>query len=230
MGCSMTQSVRDTRPWTPGQSSLPGGITGFLDRAACAFAAAGLVLLAAILVVQVGARYIVGRPTVWSEEAAVGLFVWVAMVSIALGARRGEHLTLDVISRFLPRRASHVLAVVLCLATVATFAILGWYCIKLLGPADRQVLAGIEAGLGIPARVSWIYLAVPVGFSLAIIFSVERLVLVLQDRVAVLNADVDSAVLAEIDREVEAEEARTLGEPDPREAISSGGTSEEGGL
>lgn len=185
--------------WFPGTEELPKGVLGWVDRVLCVLTAALATALVAILFFQVVARYVAGQPSVWSEELAVSLFPWLAMLAIPLGFRRGEHLTLDLFSKRLSPRWRNVMSIVLCSLTVVTFAIIGYFGLQLMPAGDRQLLAGIEQGLGIPAKQSWIYLAVPVGSALSIIFAIERLALVLSGRVTILNADADETFIENLD-------------------------------
>lgn len=188
-------------PWIPTHEELRDDpvLLSIIDRVICWMAGGGLVLISLVLMVQVFARYLFGSPTVWSEELAVSMFVWVSMLSIPLGLRRGEHLTLDfLIKRFGPR-ATKVSAVIIGALTVLTLAVIGYLALKLLGPADRQLLTGITNGLGVAAKVSWVYLAIPVGCGLSILFVVERLVLVLRGKVSVLNEDADKLLVEHLE-------------------------------
>lgn len=177
------------------------------DLALCWVVVVGLVTLTAVLVVQVAARYVFGAPTVWSEELAISLFVWVAMLSIPLGFRRGEHLAIDVLSRRLRPAMVKVLATLVSILSVAALGVIGWYALQLLSSANRQVLPGITEGLGVPAKVSWVYAAVPVGCAIAVIFIVERLIAVWAGRVVVLNADADVLVVEQLENDLSRPEA-----------------------
>jgi len=190
-----------TVDWIPGLEDLPKGPLGLLDRVICWTVAAIFGVLVLVLFFQVITRYVFGQPSVWSEEFAVSLFPWLAMLAIPLGFRRGEHLTLDLLSKRLPARGRKFMAIVLCTLTILTFVIIGHFAIRLMPSGDRQLLAGIAQGLGIQAKQSWVYLSVPVGSALAIIFSLERLVLVLRGRVTVLNADADETFIEKLDDE-----------------------------
>lgn len=189
--------------WIPGHKELGGGILGVVDRIVCWLVAGGLFSMVAILMIQVISRYVFNASTVWSEELAVSLFVWVSMLAIPLGLRRGEHLTLDILSKRLSPRVNKIVAIGIAAITILTFAIIGYYAAKLAPAADRQLLAGIAGGLGIQAKVSWIYLAVPVGAALSIIFTIERLVLMLTGKVTVMNADADTTFIEQLEEELE---------------------------
>jgi TRAP-type C4-dicarboxylate transport system permease small subunit len=187
--------------WLPGTEDLPRGFLGALDRILSVLAVVLAAILVLVLFFQVVTRYVFGQPSVWSEELAVSLFPWLAMIAIPLGFRRGEHLTLDLFSKRYSPRMRRVMSIVLCALTVVTFAIIGYLAVQLLPAGDRQLLAGIHQGLGIPAKQSWIYLAVPVGSLLSIVFAIERLVLVLRGKVTILNADADETFIENLEVE-----------------------------
>lgn len=193
--------MTDTDAWIPGPEKT-GVVLDLLDRIIAVIVAIGLFAMSMILVIQVAARYVLNSPTVWSEELAISLFVWTAMLAIPLGLRRGEHLTLDLVSKRLPKAGLKALSVAIALITIVTFALIGYFAASLMAAADRQLLAGIAGGLGVQAKVSWVYLAVPVGSALSIIFTIERLVLLLRNKVSVLNADADMAVIEQLDEEM----------------------------
>ena len=188
--------------WIPSHEELGGGILNVIDKALCWIVATALLAISTILMVQVIARYVANSPTVWSEELAVSLFVWLTMLAIPLGLRRGEHLTLDILSKRLTPQVNRMLAVVISLLTITMFVILAFFAMKLLPAGDRQLLAGISGGLGIPAKVSWIYLAVPVGAVFSVLFTVERTVLMLRGKVTVLNADADVLFIEHLDEDL----------------------------
>lgn len=172
------------------------------DVALCWGVIVGLAALTLSLIVQVAARYVFGSPTIWSEELAISLFVWVAMLSVPLGFRRGEHLAIDVLSRRLPPVPVKILASVVSAASVAALCVIGYYAVLLLASANRQVLPGITEGLGVPAKVSWVYAAVPVGCAFAVLFVLERLWAVWAGRVIVLNADADVQAVEQLENDL----------------------------
>lgn len=187
----------------PPVADLPRrGVFAVLDVALCWIAMSGLAALTAALIFQVAARYVFGSPTVWSEELAISLFVWVAMLAIPLGFRRGEHLAIDVLSRRLRPVLVKCLATLVSALSVVALGVIGYYALLLLSSANRQVLPGITEGLGIPAKVSWVYAAVPVGCAISVVFIVERLWAVWAGRVLVLNADADVQVVEQLEHDL----------------------------
>lgn len=195
----------EERRWMPSPEGLTGGILGAIDKAVAWLVVIGLGLMALVIFIQVAARYAFNNPTVWSEELAISLFVWVTMLAIPLGLRRGEHLTLDFITKRFSGALAKAVAVAVAALNVLMFAVLIVLTVKLLPAADRQLLAGIAGGFGIEAKVSWVYLAVIVGGALAVLFSVERAALFAMGRITVLFEDPDQLLIEELEHELEAE-------------------------
>ena len=61
-----------------------------------------VVIEVAILAAGVVARYVVGVPLIWSDELALLLFIWLAMLGSVVALRRGEHMRLSFVSDRLP--------------------------------------------------------------------------------------------------------------------------------
>lgn len=56
-----------------------------------------------ILVAQILARQVFGRPLMWSEELSSLIFVYVGMLGISMGIRSQTHVLIDFLcSRFNP--------------------------------------------------------------------------------------------------------------------------------
>ncbi|WP_150307731.1 TRAP transporter small permease [Planctomonas psychrotolerans] len=126
----------------------------------------GLVLFAVTW--QVLARYVISVSTPWTVELASYSFVWLSMIGIALGVRRGRHMLLDVWD-YLPYRRWLIIALdtIAAVVVVVVLALLVWFGIESLAPAFRRTMPG----LGLP--YAYVTLAVPVGAGLALIFAVE---------------------------------------------------------
>jgi TRAP-type C4-dicarboxylate transport system permease small subunit len=134
-----------------------------LDRLVAGVEAGAIVvlvcLLTAITFAQVAARYVLGDPLIWSEEAARYLFVWVSMIGAALAIREGGHFGLDL----LIRRAPALKPVLGPVVTVVTSAFL---VILLKTGIDETNLAAMQFAMTFPMRMQWAYLALPIGAGL----------------------------------------------------------------
>lgn len=194
--------MSDAERWIAQPEGLSKGFLAGVDRVIAVLCVTGFSLMAVIIAIQVIARYAFNSPTIWSEELAISLFVWSTMLAIPLGLRRGEHLTLDLMARWLTPKVLRWVALITALVTGAVMLFLGYLTLGLLAPADRQLLAGIAGGLGIQAKVSWVYLAVPVGGVLSAVFATERAIQFFRGRIDTLAVDADQAVIEELEAEL----------------------------
>lgn len=149
-------------------STVVGKVLETLDRI---LQIAGVLLLLTVVFAvtwQVFARYVTSSPSAWTSELASYAFVWLAMIAIALGVRRGRHMLLDI-WEYVPYRRWLVRTVdtAAALIVIASLAALVWFGLESLGPAWRRTMPG----LGLP--MGWVSLAVPVGCAFSLLFAIE---------------------------------------------------------
>lgn len=131
----------------------------------------GVLLLAVVacsVTLQVFSRYIIQASIPWTAELATYSFVWLSMIAIALGVRRGRHMVLDV-WEYLPYRRwlAVTIETVAAVVVVLVLVLLIWYGSAGLGAAFNRSLPGLGISYG------WVTIAVPVGSGLALIFALE---------------------------------------------------------
>lgn len=144
-----------------------------LDKALIIVSGVLLVAVTATVLLQVTMRYIFNAPTSWSEELATVLFVWLVMLGIPTALRHGQHIKVDVLAELPIRGIRTALRVFGDLAFIAVFATLGYFSLKLMPAAGRQLLTGLSYATGLPISQSFVNWAVPVGSVLAVIFAIE---------------------------------------------------------
>ena len=128
---------------------------------------AGMVVLIAM---QVCFRYVLNEPLAWTEEVARHLMVWSALLGAAVAYRRKGHLGMDILVTHLPRRWQRLVEVVLQVLSIGFFGILVIHGIPLVERTMRQLSSAIRIPMG------YIYLAIPVGAALILLFAIERLI------------------------------------------------------
>ncbi len=97
---------------------------GFAHRVASALAAALLFAIFVVVLVQVFFRYVLGRPLMWTEEAARYLYVWTCYLGAAVAFRRGAHIRIGVlVDRLSPpaRRAAELVGLACTAVFLAVF-------------------------------------------------------------------------------------------------------------
>ncbi|MDV2968515.1 TRAP transporter small permease [Nitratireductor aquimarinus] len=138
-------------------------------RAVAALCLAGLTLLVTF---QVVARYGMGSVPIFTEEVARYAMIWMALLAAAVGVREASHIRIDFVPGLLAGvapRLSLVLEAVLDLVSLTAFLVLVWYGIDMVMFASGQTSEGLRLPLSYP------YLAVPVSFVFAALFSLLRL-------------------------------------------------------
>lgn len=124
---------------------------GWLENAA----ALALALMAALVIYQVGARYLLDSPPSWTEELARYCQVWLVLLAAPVCVRRGMHLAVDLLTPRLPLRLAAVIRVGI-LTLVGVFGLtLALHAVPLLGVAALQT----SPSLGV--SMVWPYLALP---------------------------------------------------------------------
>lgn len=133
---------------------------------------AALLVVAEMVVLLCGvvSRYVLHRPLVWSDELASMLFIWLAMLGSVVAFRRGEHMRMTAVVGLCGSRTRAFLDI---LAIVVAGSFVG----LMIGPAIE--FAQDEAFVITPALQvtnAWSAAALPVGFTLMLIFTVLRLI------------------------------------------------------
>jgi len=139
-----------------------------------------VMVVVAVLVVdvlwQVFTRFILKNPSIWTEELAIFMLIWVSLLGAAVALNRGAHLGIDYfVGKLSPKKRLYTeVFVFLC---ISLFSV----TVMVLGGIDLVIstlkLQQLSPALGI--KVGYVYLAIPIsGFFLAlysIIGLVERL-------------------------------------------------------
>ena len=128
-----------------------------------------MVVLSIDLLLGVFSRYVLVRTFTWYDEIARGCFVWLTFLGAAVGVKRQAHFRLHiVVDRLTPRLRQ------------ATVVILPLVVIIFAGVLIQQGLVFLEIGkfqqtpvMGLPK--TWIYVAIPIGGALMILYSLGPL-------------------------------------------------------
>jgi TRAP-type C4-dicarboxylate transport system permease small subunit len=117
---------------------------------------------------QVLARYVTQDSSAWTSELGSYSFVWLAMLAIALGVRRGRHMVLDIWEYVKYRQwLSRTIDTVATIIVAGALLLLLWFGIEGLGASWSRTAPGLNISTG------WVALAVPVGSAIALIFVLE---------------------------------------------------------
>ncbi|MCD7955702.1 MAG: TRAP transporter small permease [Lachnospiraceae bacterium] len=126
----------------------------------------------AITSVSVAGRYISFIPDpAWTEEIVLTLMAYMAVLSASLAIRRGAHIRMTALDRYLPQGLIVVLDVIsdVCVLILAIIMlVVGWQFATTLGTK------GYYTSIPTLSRF-WLYLPIPVAGAAMIFFEVEAL-------------------------------------------------------
>ena len=139
-----------------------------LIKAASGMTAAAMAVIAVVIPYEVFGRYVLGVMPVWSGEAATYALVWASMMGSAVGLRKGYQVSLNILMKKLPK-ASFLVATGCMYAGMLVFLGLMTYF------GMRQTVVNmhqLSTAIGIPMSLP--YLALPAGFMLMLLITVEQ--------------------------------------------------------
>ena len=83
----------------------------WLQRGANAVGGGLFLLLFAVFIIQIGARFIFNQPLPWSDEAAVILYIWVILWAAAFVVPEREHVVFDLVWNSAGRRTRQAMQI-----------------------------------------------------------------------------------------------------------------------
>jgi len=140
-----------------------------LERMLAFAASACLAVLAAGVFAQVVLRYGFRITPVWSEEACRLLLVWTVVCGAAVSVRTNQHIRVEFIVDHFPPGVRRAWWVVVDLATLAFFSAVAGAGIEAVKFNDSMRSVALQWPM------SWLIVAVPIGFAAAALFLAERL-------------------------------------------------------
>ena len=132
-----------------------------------------IIILFFAIVLQVLNRFLIRASIPWTEELARYCFIWLSFIGIATGVKRGRHMSVDILKEKCNPRQRQVLGFATDLVLFVIFAFVIWYGIDTTG--QMMEMGGKSAALGI--NKAYVYMACPVGLSLACIRMVQKYIL-----------------------------------------------------
>ncbi|WP_276574103.1 TRAP transporter small permease [Vibrio sp. CyArs1] len=129
-------------------------------------------LMAALLVVltwQIGTRWLLNDPSLWSEELARVLFMYMSLIGCAMAIKRGTHVNITFFSDKLPQNIRYSLVIVLELAVLVSI-----FAIIYLGYQHVQRTAFFELiTLGISSK--WMNYSLPLGGVFMVVRQLQKI-------------------------------------------------------
>ena len=147
-----------TQPTMQSGLSRLDRIETVLDRVLSWLAIAILVVMTALVIAAVAARYVFQAPLVYSYDLSTLLFAWVVFLGLFSAERDGAHISLDVLGNVPDGIFRRALMVLKQLILIALAAFMTWIGYRLI----------LRTGMQIPSMrisVRWLYASLPAGFA-----------------------------------------------------------------
>jgi TRAP-type C4-dicarboxylate transport system permease small subunit len=128
-----------------------------------------MVVLSVDLLLGVFSRYVMVRTFTWYDEIARGCFVWLTFLGAAVGVKRHAHFRLRIVVDRLSPRLRQVTVFLLPLVVIVFASVLiqqGLVFLE-LGKFQQTPVMGLSK--------IWIYVAIPIGGTLMILYSLGPL-------------------------------------------------------
>ncbi len=132
-----------------------------------------LITIALVIIVflQVFFRYFLNNPLAWSEEFARFTFIWLVYISSAVVLRDDSHMSMNFVVMRMPEKLRSIVDIVNKIM-ISVFLVL---CIIRSQMLVAITMEQISPSLSIP--MGFIYLALPVSFTLMLLDFVTRIIL-----------------------------------------------------
>ncbi len=116
------------------------GLVGRLSWVCGAAAAVAVIALIGVMMVEVIARYVLGKPTVWAFDIAYMLNGAAFILACALALKRNQHVTVDIVSQRFDPRVNRTIEIVVFTLLVAPA--LGFICYAAWGQFWKAWVTG----------------------------------------------------------------------------------------
>jgi len=143
------------------------GFLDFIDNIEGYFAMYAIGVMGIVLLLQVFARYIFGRPLVWSEALARYIFVWICFIGAGYGIKHHLHIEMEFIFKIFPKAGQVIIQILINLFSIAMFAYI------LPGAFQYTAQQATIDSPVLPIPMSYVVISIPIG----LIFVILRLII-----------------------------------------------------
>jgi TRAP-type C4-dicarboxylate transport system permease small subunit len=157
-------------------SNLLQGLVSGLDRGVRALLAAGMGVILSAIIFHVVGRYFFGRTYMGTMELVRYTMIWVSILGAAAAFTCKEHVVIDMLSHKFPARTWFWCRI------AADLILCGFFLAMIYGGQSLAIRNFNQTSLGLQIPMFYPYLAIPVGGSLMLLYSVSDLLNTLVDR------------------------------------------------
>ncbi len=114
----------------PDETPAPGKFKSFLYTVEDTILVGLLLLLIGLAVVQILLRNILGSGIIWGDILVRILVLWTGLAGAMAATRRGDHISIDILSRFLSIRAQKAVDCFVQLFAAGICSAVAWYSLR----------------------------------------------------------------------------------------------------
>lgn len=119
-----------------------------------------LLAILAMAVTQIVLRNVFETGIIWGDVLVRILVLWIGMTGAVVASRRGEHINVDIVTRYLSAAARSVVSSVVSILTAVVCSVASFYSFKFVA-AEAEF--GGSAFAGIPVWICQVI--IPIGFA-----------------------------------------------------------------
>jgi TRAP-type C4-dicarboxylate transport system permease small subunit len=101
-------------------------------------------LMSVLVFLQFFTRYVMNDSFAWTEELAVYCLIPVVFIGAAMCVRRGRHIQVNILYRYLPATAGRVLSTLVDVAVVVFFAYVAWLVARYALAVNNEPMTTID--------------------------------------------------------------------------------------
>lgn len=135
-------------------------LTSFLEKIEDLILVTLLLAMIGLAVFQIFLRNFFDAGLVWADPLVRVLVLWIGLVGAMAASRTNNHISIDIISRFLPARIKLVTSLLVYLFTAGISGLMAWHGYRFV---NMERMDGMTAFAGVPA---WVCEAIiPIAFT-----------------------------------------------------------------
>jgi TRAP-type C4-dicarboxylate transport system permease small subunit len=109
-------------------------------------AMAGMIIIVAV---QVGLRYVLNQSFDWADELSRLLFVWSVFLAIPLGIKRGSHISVELLTGWLPEDVHQRLFRMVSMLAMALMTVVAWQAAILTRDQWDEPMSTLDISVGV---------------------------------------------------------------------------------
>ncbi|MFC6488304.1 TRAP transporter small permease [Nitratireductor sp. GCM10026969] len=98
-------------------------------------------VLAFVVFLQFFTRYVLNNSLGWTEEIARFLLIGVTFLGAIIAVRKESHIAVELLYRYLPRRARFGLQIFADLVSIVFFGVTAWLCSQMAGRTQQMMVS-----------------------------------------------------------------------------------------